>query len=73
MNFFSASVISGSDAERPSNRLREPIVFLKFETSWVFAGSPMALCLIPKEMRDLMVSIKSVKIKKAQGKVQHTV
>jgi hypothetical protein len=29
------------------------MVFLKLEISCVFAGSPMARCLTPKEIRDL--------------------
>jgi hypothetical protein len=53
MNFFSISVISGSFACRPTSRFREPIVFLKFEVSRVFADSPIARDLGPNEMREL--------------------
>lgn len=31
------------------------MVFLKLEISCVFAGSPMARCLMPKEIRDLQM------------------
>jgi len=52
-NFFSTEWTRGSSRDRPMRRLREPMVFLKLEVSWVFAGSPMARCLGPKPMRDL--------------------
>jgi len=52
-NFFSIEWTRGSSRDRPMRRLREPMVFLKLEVSWVFAGSPMARCLRPKPIRDL--------------------
>jgi len=39
-------------------RFREPMVFLKFETSCVFASSPIARCLGPKETSELGNAVK---------------
>jgi hypothetical protein len=50
--FFSTST-SGSLRVRPARRLNEETVFLRLETSWFFAGSPMYLLLGPKPTRDL--------------------
>lgn len=43
---------SGSFKERPANLVREPTVFLRLETSCVFADSPRERDLTPKETRD---------------------
>ena len=60
INFFSISEISGSLTDLPTNRLRDPMVFLKLETSWVFALSPIERCLGPKETKDLICICKQM-------------
>lgn len=46
-------------------RFRDPMVFLKFDTSAVFAGSPSHLCFGPKDTSDLEEPF-SKKIRKKQ-------
>jgi hypothetical protein len=55
MNFFSTSWTSGSFIDRPINLFNEPMVFLKFEVSCVFAASPIARCFGPNATSDLHV------------------
>lgn len=50
--FFSIST-SGSLRERPARRVKDETVFLRLETSWFFAASPMYLLLGPKPTSDL--------------------
>jgi hypothetical protein len=52
-NFFSMFWTWGSSTVRPMRRLREPMVFLKLDVSWVLADSPMERCLTPNATRDL--------------------
>lgn len=64
MNFFSTSWTSGSLAVRPSNRFKDPMVFLKLDVSWVFADSPIDRCLGPKATKDL------AKVRKGQERIK---
>jgi hypothetical protein len=52
MKSFSAWT-SGSLSERPAMREKDETVFLRLETSWFFAASPMYLLLGPKPTSEL--------------------
>jgi len=58
---------SGSLRERPARRTNDETVFLRLETSWFFAASPMYLLLGPKPTSDLEVL--AAKIVTCEGSV----